>query len=104
MLFRSVSQSRYNTPYIVGEQGPELFIPNSSGQIISNNKLGRLSSNDGSSMSSGGDTHLHLHPEGLIVTNRKQARDASLLLMEEFNKAAKANGWTQVADGKPVAP
>lgn len=26
-----------NTPYLVGEQGPELFIPNSSGQIMDNN-------------------------------------------------------------------
>ena len=28
------------TPYMVGEEGPELFIPNSSGQITPNNKLG----------------------------------------------------------------
>jgi hypothetical protein len=29
-----------NTPYIVGEVGPELFVPNSSGTIIPNNKMG----------------------------------------------------------------
>jgi TP901 family phage tail tape measure protein len=29
-----------NTPYIVGEAGPELFIPNASGNIIPNNRLG----------------------------------------------------------------
>ena len=28
------------TPYMVGEQGPELFVPNNSGQITPNNKLG----------------------------------------------------------------
>ena len=28
------------TPYMVGEKGPELFVPNSSGQITPNNKLG----------------------------------------------------------------
>gem|GEM_PF-2173226 len=28
------------SPYIVGERGPELFVPNSSGTIIPNNKLG----------------------------------------------------------------
>lgn len=28
-----------NTPYIVGEAGPELFVPNSSGNIVPNNKL-----------------------------------------------------------------
>jgi len=27
------------TPYIVGERGPELFIPNANGQIIPNNEL-----------------------------------------------------------------
>lgn len=29
-----------NTPYIVGEKGPELFVPNSTGTIVPNNKLG----------------------------------------------------------------
>jgi tape measure domain-containing protein len=28
------------TPYIVGERGPELFVPRSSGSIVPNNKLG----------------------------------------------------------------
>jgi len=29
-----------NTPYIVGEKGPELFVPNSAGQIVPNDQLG----------------------------------------------------------------
>jgi hypothetical protein len=29
-----------NTPYMVGERGPELFVPNGSGNIVPNNKLG----------------------------------------------------------------
>jgi hypothetical protein len=29
-----------NRPYIVGEVGPELFVPSSSGRIVPNNKLG----------------------------------------------------------------
>jgi hypothetical protein len=29
-----------NTPYVVGEVGPELFIPSSNGTIVPNNKLG----------------------------------------------------------------
>jgi hypothetical protein len=28
------------TPYIVGERGPELFVPNSSGSIVPNNRMG----------------------------------------------------------------
>ena len=29
-----------NSPYIVGERGPELFVPSSNGRIVPNNKLG----------------------------------------------------------------
>lgn len=29
-----------NSPYIVGEKGPELFVPSSSGRIVPNNQLG----------------------------------------------------------------
>lgn len=29
-----------NTPYIVGERGPEMFVPNANGQIVANNMLG----------------------------------------------------------------
>ncbi len=32
-----------NTPYIVGESGPELFVPNTSGSIIPNNRLATAS-------------------------------------------------------------
>ena len=30
----------YSQPYIVGEKGPELFVPQSSGSIVSNDKMG----------------------------------------------------------------
>ncbi len=29
-----------NTPYLIGERGPELFVPNKSGTIVPNNSLG----------------------------------------------------------------
>ena len=29
-----------DTPYIVGERGPELFVPNANGQVVANNELG----------------------------------------------------------------
>ena len=39
-----------NTPYVVGEIGPELFVPNTAGYIIPNNDLaGALSGNSGGS-------------------------------------------------------
>lgn len=31
-----------NRPYVVGEEGPELFVPSLSGNIVPNNKLGRM--------------------------------------------------------------
>jgi len=34
-----------NTPYIVGEQGPELFVPRNSGSIIPNGVMGGVSVN-----------------------------------------------------------
>ena len=29
-----------NTPYMVGEKGPELFIPSTTGRVVPNNQLG----------------------------------------------------------------
>ena len=34
-----------NSPYIVGERGPELIVPSSSGTVIPNNMLGSMNSN-----------------------------------------------------------
>ena len=34
-----------NSPYIVGERGPELFVPNNAGRVVPNNALGGGSSN-----------------------------------------------------------
>ena len=31
-----------NTPYVVGEKGPELFMPSGSGTIVPNNKMGNM--------------------------------------------------------------
>jgi phage-related minor tail protein len=38
-------QVQGDSPYIVGERGPELFVPQSAGKIIPNNALGGSSSN-----------------------------------------------------------
>lgn len=36
-----------NTPYLVGERGPEIFTPNSSGSIINNNQTNQILSGSG---------------------------------------------------------
>ena len=43
-----------NKPYIVGERGPELFVPSSNGRIIPNNKLG------------GGGSNIYINVSGAI--------------------------------------
>lgn len=43
------------TPYIVGEKGPELFVPNGNGSIVPNNRL-----------SGGGNTIINLNVSGAI--------------------------------------
>jgi len=37
-----------NSPYIVGERGPELFVPSVSGSIVPNNSVGSFMSGRGS--------------------------------------------------------
>ncbi len=36
-----------HTPYVVGEQGPELFVPNASGNIVPNDELTKGGYNNG---------------------------------------------------------
>ena len=45
-LFADGGRPPVNRPSIVGEKGPELFVPRSSGNIIPNNKLGGGSTNN----------------------------------------------------------
>jgi hypothetical protein len=50
------------TPYIVGERGPELFVPNSSGTVVPNHRLG------------GGGTTVHVHVSGSVIAERDLGR------------------------------
>jgi hypothetical protein len=56
--------AKANSPYIVGEKGPELFVPNSSGTVIPNDQLGQ-----GMNASSGPVTNNY-------ITNNIQALDS----------------------------
>jgi exonuclease VII small subunit len=48
-----------NSPYIVGEEGPELFVPNRSGTIVPNNMMPQADSSSGSAM--GGDVNVNFN-------------------------------------------
>jgi hypothetical protein len=50
-----------NSPYIVGEAGPELFVPGASGTIIPNHALANQRSNSGSEA---GHTYITVHVNG----------------------------------------
>lgn len=69
-------------PYIIGERGPELFVPNASGSIMSNDELAQALSSDKHSGSS--NTMLvQLHPDAMHMTLKdwlegELARQASL--------------------------
>jgi len=66
-----------DTPYIVGERGPELFMPNESGQIISNDKLLALLGGNGKT----GNTYNLVMPTTANPMDVKMAFE----LMEAWN-------------------
>jgi len=67
-----------DTPYIVGERGPELFMPNESGQIISNDKLLELLGGNGKT----GNTYNLVMPTTANPMDVKMAFE----LMEAWNR------------------
>lgn len=66
------------TPYIVGEQGPELFVPSSSGSIISNKTLGagRSSGSSGGRRGPAADKFGITIRGNVIVNNNGAQQDA----------------------------
>jgi len=66
-----------DTPYIVGERGPELFMPHESGQIISNDKLLALLGGNGKT----GNTYNLIMPTTANPMDLKMAFE----LMEAWN-------------------
>ncbi len=56
------------TPYVVGERGPELFVPNQNGQVVPNNQLG------GSNVTFYGDAYFAIDRELTAQDIMKQMR------------------------------
>ena len=56
-----------NKPYVVGEQGPELFVPNSAGSIMTNASLNR---------NAGGDSGMGATVTNNYITNNISAIDS----------------------------
>jgi hypothetical protein len=63
----------------VGEYGPELFIPNYSGQIIPNNKLNSTGTSAGRAQAQSPTVeHIHLHVDGRELTSVIRRRELAL--------------------------
>lgn len=73
-----------NTPYIVGEKGPELFVPSSAGNIVPNDKMG---------MSSSSNTTININV-GLMTGSAVERRDAAAKMFEDLKDIASAKGQT----------
>jgi hypothetical protein len=65
-----------NTPYIVGERGPEVFLPKSAGNIVPNNKLG---SSGGSGLGGGTSVVYNINAVDSMSFKQLVARDPGFL-------------------------
>ena len=61
-----------STPYIVGERGPELFVPQTSGKIIPNNQL---MGSGGIGGGGGGGTYISLDGANIVLPGVTNARN-----------------------------
>lgn len=68
------------TPYIVGEKGPELFVPNGGGTIIPNNKTG-----------GGGNVTVNINV-GLMTGSAIERREAAMKMFEDLKVIAGQRG------------
>lgn len=69
-----------STPYLVGEVGPELFVPNTSGQIIPNNKL-----SGGGGGSAGGVTNIYFtYAPALSLSDRAEFEGRVIPMMKRL--------------------
>lgn len=71
-----------NTPYIVGERGPELFVPGNSGTIIPNDKMGTSSTSN---------TTININV-GLMTGSAIERRDAAAKMFEDLKDIASQRG------------
>lgn len=71
-------------PYIVGEQGPELFVPGASGSIVPNNKLGG---------GGGNQTTININV-GLMTGSAIERREAAAKMFEDLKDIAGMQGQT----------
>lgn len=98
---------------LVGEQGPELFVPDSPGHILDAQRTAAMLSNSSllglgnilsKSMSSAGrqssTVHLYVDVDGVTAMSRPQAKAFGSYLIEAVNDDLKKRGVELIGDGK----
>lgn len=78
------------SPYIVGEQGPELYVPNNSGKIIPNHELHQ---------SSGSKIDITLNLSGIMTRSKSDERDIAKGLVKTLNDELSAKGLKLIGEG-----
>jgi len=82
-----------NEPYIVGEAGRELFIPESSGTIVPNNKLPTVSNASPATFGGGGDVTVNVQNnvgQADVDVSQETRPDGSQLINVILNKVAES--------------
>lgn len=74
--------------YLVGEEGPELFSPSSSGHITSAGETSKMMSGYGTAVGGGGNTYITLHAPNYVGTRR----DLLDTMTSELSKFTKRGG------------
>jgi hypothetical protein len=95
-----------NTPYIVGERGPELFVPNSGGSIVNNRNLRSAMSNGGGSA---GGTVLKMNFEttnigGVEYVSRDQLEAAMASTRRDAARDGAKRGMSMTLDKLQQSP
>lgn len=70
------------SPYIVGERGPELFVPQSTGRVVPNNQLG-----------GGGGMNITIQA-GVFMGSQLEARKAADMIMRAYKDLAGSKSMT----------
>jgi len=88
-----------NLPYVVGEEGPELFVPNKSGTIIPNNMMPQADSSSGGS-AMGGDVTVNFNINTVDAAGMDELLvDRRSTIVGIINQALNQRGRVGVTNG-----
>lgn len=74
-----------NTPYLVGENGPEIFQPRAAGRIIPNGQIGNYMGGG----SGGANIYITVTGNTMLADSRTTARELARIIAPEINKIVK---------------